>query len=124
MNQEAEKDWVWVQKVQNGDTESFEALVIKYQKKTFNILYRWLGDYDEAAEAAQEVFLSAFRAISRFRGDSSFSTWLYRITVNQAKNRRQSRAVSEKRRISLKGPDSEKGGDIMETLPNPGPDPA
>lgn len=90
-------DWECVQKVQRGDADTFETLVRRHEKKIFNLLYRWLGDYDEAADVAQEVFLSAFRAIKRFRGDSSFATWLYRIGVNHAKNRQKSLQVARQR---------------------------
>jgi len=97
MVHEERSDWECVQKVQRGDADAFETLVRRHEKKIFNLLYRWLGDYDEAAEVAQEVFLSAFRAIKRFRGDSSFATWLYRIGVNHAKNRRKSLQVARQR---------------------------
>ena len=97
MVHEERSDWECVQKVQGGDVDAFETLVRRHEKKIFNLLYRWLGDYDEAAEVAQEVFLSAFRAIKRFRGDSSFATWLYRIGVNHAKNRQKSLQVARQR---------------------------
>ena len=97
MVHEERSDWECVQKVQGGDADAFETLVRRHEKKIFNLLYRWLGDYDEAADVAQEVFLSAFRAIKRFRGDSSFATWLYRIGVNHAKNRQKSLQVARQR---------------------------
>ena len=78
-----------VKRVQRGDTESFEILVQRHQKATFNLIYRFLGDYDEAAEVAQEVFLSAYKSIHQFRGDAHFSTWLYRIAFNHASSRRK-----------------------------------
>src|SRR3970282_1558249 len=71
-----------VKRVQRGDADSFEVLVRRHQKATFNLIYRLLGDYEEAAEVAQEVFLSAFKSIHQFRGDANFSTWLYRIAFN------------------------------------------
>ena len=97
MEHEEISDWECVQKVQSGDTDAFEVLVRRHEKRIFNLLYRWLGNYDEAADVAQEVFLSAFRAIKRFRGDSSFATWLYRIGVNHAKNRQKSLALARRR---------------------------
>ena len=97
MVHEERSDWECVQKVQGGDADAFETLVRRHEKKIFNLLYRWLGDYDEAAEVAQEVFLAAFRAIKRFRGESSFATWLYRIGVNHAKNRQKSLQVARQR---------------------------
>ena len=56
-----------VKRVQRGDTESFEILVRRHQNTTFNLIYRFLGDYDEATETAQEVFLSAYKSIQQFR---------------------------------------------------------
>ena len=97
MVHEERSDWECVQKVQGGDADAFETLVRRHEKKIFNLLYRWLGDYDDAADVAQEVFLAAFRAIKRFRGDSSFATWLYRIGVNHAKNRQKSLQVARQR---------------------------
>lgn len=97
MVHEERSDWECVQKVQGGDADAFETLVRRHEKKIFNLLYRWLGDYDEAADVGQEVFLAAFRAIKRFRGDSSFATWLYRIGVNHAKNRQKSLQVARQR---------------------------
>ena len=79
-----------VKRVQRGDTESFEILVRRHQKATFNLIYRLLGDYDEATELAQEVFLSVYKSIHQFRGDANFSTWLYRIAFNHASTRRKS----------------------------------
>jgi RNA polymerase sigma-70 factor, ECF subfamily len=90
-----------VKRVQRGDTESFEILVRRHQKTTFNLIYRFVGDYDEATETAQEVFLSAYKSIQQFRGDASFSTWLYRIAFNHASTRRQSLHSKLKREVAL-----------------------
>ena len=79
-----------VRRVQRGDTDSFEVLVRRHEKAIFNLVYRLLGNYDEAAEVAQEVFLSAFKSIHQFRGEANFSTWLYRIGLNHASTRRKS----------------------------------
>ncbi len=76
---------------QRGDTEAFGALVEKYQKKILNVAYRMLGDYEEACETTQETFLSAFKAIGKFRGDAAFSTWLYSICMNHSRNRLKER---------------------------------
>jgi RNA polymerase sigma-70 factor (ECF subfamily) len=79
-----------VRRIQHGESDAFEVLVRRHEKTIFNLVYRMLGDYDDAAEVSQEVFLSAYRAIGQFRGDANFSTWLYRIALNHATTRRRS----------------------------------
>jgi RNA polymerase sigma-70 factor (ECF subfamily) len=90
-----------VRRLQRGDIEAFSGLVERHQKSIFNLVYRLLGDYDDAVEVSQETFLSAFRSIKSFRGDASFSTWLYRIAVNHANTRRKSAALWQKRTAPL-----------------------
>jgi len=64
-----------------------EDLLKRYHKKIFNVLLRMLGDFHEAADLTQDVFVQAYRALPTFRGESKIYTWLYRIAVNRAKNR-------------------------------------
>ena len=90
-----------VKRVQRGDTQSFEILVRRHQNTTFNLIYRFLGDYDEATETAQEVFLSAYKSIQQFRGDANFATWLYRIAFNHASTRRKSLHSKLQRQVRL-----------------------
>lgn len=71
-----------VERAKSGNIEAFEQLIIGCQKKVFNIAYRMIGNYDDANELAQEVFLKAFRSIKKFKGDSLFSTWIYKVTAN------------------------------------------
>ncbi len=92
-----------VRRVQGGDTDSFEILVRRHEKAVFNLIYRLLGNYDEALEIAQEVFLSAFKSIHQFRGEANFSTWLYRIGLNHASTRRKSLHSSQQRHVPLDG---------------------
>ena len=75
-----------VRRVQKGDKGAFDLLVLKYQHKIVNLVMRYVRDPDQAMDIAQEAFLKAYRALPRFRGDSAFYTWLYRIAVNTAKN--------------------------------------
>ena len=79
-----------VRRIQHGEVDAFEVLVRRHEKTIFNLVYRMLGDYDDAIEVSQEVFLSAYRAIGQFRGDANFSTWLYRIALNHATTQRRS----------------------------------
>src|SRR6266487_2289459 len=69
---------------QKGDVNAFNQLVLKYQQTTYNVVLRMLGDRDTAADATQDTFIAAFRAIQSFRGGSSFRAWLLRIASNQA----------------------------------------
>src|SRR5690554_3751218 len=65
---------------------SFEAAVEKYHARIFQLVYRYLGNYDEADDLTQETFIRAFRAWDNFRGDSQTYTWLYRIALNLCHN--------------------------------------
>ena len=81
----------WVRASQQGDAVAFNRLVLKWEKPIYNLSLRMLQDPDEAAEATQEVFLSAFRSIRRFRHKAKFSTWLYRIACNHCLSRLRQR---------------------------------
>ena len=75
-----------VVRVQKGDKRAFDLLVLKYQYKVHAIVARFIRDSDEVRDVVQEAFIKAYRALPKFRGDSQFYTWLYRIAVNTAKN--------------------------------------
>jgi|SRR6056300_878444 RNA polymerase sigma-70 factor (ECF subfamily) len=73
-----------VKKSQLGDKAAFEQLVIRHQELVFSLAYKLTGNREMANDVAQESFIRAWKAIEKFRGDSTFSTWIYRITVNTA----------------------------------------
>ena len=73
-----------VHAAQKGDDSAFEELVRTYEKKVYHLALRMCGNQDDAYEIAQEAFLSAWKGLKFFRGESSFSTWLYRLTSNAA----------------------------------------
>ena len=75
-----------VQRVQDGDSTAFDLLVRKYQHRIVALIGRYVADWSECQDVAQEAFLRAYRAIGSFRGDAQFYTWLHRIAVNTAKN--------------------------------------
>lgn len=75
-----------VVRVQQGDKKAFDLLVLKYQQKITNLISRYIRDQHEVLDVTQEAFIKAYRAIPKFRGDSAFYTWLYRIAINTAKN--------------------------------------
>lgn len=80
-----------VERVQAGDKTAFDLLVRKYQHKIIVLIGRYVYDFHEAQDVAQETFIKAYRALPKFRGDSAFYTWLYRIAINTAKNHLVSR---------------------------------
>ena len=73
-----------VRKSQLGEKDAFEQLVIRHQELVFSLAYKLTGNREMANDVAQEAFIRAWKAIEKFRGDSTFSTWIYRITVNTA----------------------------------------
>ena len=74
-----------VKRVQAGDTAAFDLLVRKYQHRIAALIGRYVSDWSEVQDVAQETFIRAYRALAQFRGDAQFYTWLYRIAVNTAK---------------------------------------
>src|SRR5215510_10249814 len=77
-------DDVLVREAQQGDTRAFDELVVRYRDKVYRLAYKILRHEDDAAEALQDAFLSAFRGLKNFKAESTFSTWLYRVTTNAA----------------------------------------
>ncbi|UTW03797.1 RNA polymerase sigma factor RpoE [Amphritea atlantica] len=83
---QASIDHKLVRRVQEGDKTAFDLLVKKYQHKIIGLIGRYVYDHHEAMDVSQEAFIKAYRALPKFRGDSAFYTWLYRIAINTAKN--------------------------------------
>ena len=86
MTSEREADQALVERVQQGDKKAFDVLVLKYQHKVGNLISRYIRDQAEVLDVTQEAFIKAYRALPKFRGDSAFYTWLYRVAINTAKN--------------------------------------
>ena len=99
-----------------GDEDAFAQLVGLHEKKVYGLALRMCGNPEDAADAAQEAFLAAWKGLPRFRGEAGFSTWLYRLTANAAIDclRRE-----KKRRGEL----SIEGGELPLSLPDAGPSP-
>ncbi|MBV6343511.1 sigma-70 family RNA polymerase sigma factor [Candidatus Magnetobacterium casense] len=103
-----------------GQGSAFDTLVLKYKDRVFNMCYRMMGDYDEANDCAQEAFIKACRGIDGFRGDSAFSTWLYRIAVNTCKSRLTSlKYLFFKRMLSTNTQDDDDFRDISDERLSP-----
>jgi RNA polymerase sigma-70 factor (ECF subfamily) len=106
MSNKAE-DQLLVERAQKGDKRAFDLLVLKYQHKIVKLIMRYVRDPSEALDVSQEAFIKTYRALPKFRGDSAFYTWLYRIAINTAKNH----LVAMKRRpvdfeVDLQDPES------------------
>ncbi len=76
-----------IRRLQQRDEVAFSEVVSLYQHKVYNLLFRMIGSHEEAEDLAQEVFVTVFKSIDSFRGESKFSTWLYRVAANHCKNR-------------------------------------
>ena len=114
-------DLAIVKRVQQGDKEAFNILVLRYQYKVCDLAYKYVNNYVDANDIAQEAFIRAFRAIGNFRGESSFYTWLYRIVINAAKSFLEQ---NQKRRYSvdIDAPDFDNQHDVrgqLTTLDSP-----
>ncbi len=83
---EKEIDLELVKQAQKGDIKAFELLVQRYQQKVGGVVSKLIKDFHENQDVTQEVFIKVFKALPKFRGDSAFYTWIYRIAINTAKN--------------------------------------
>ena len=109
----------FLEKLRRGDALAYERLVAEHSGDVYALLYRLTTDAEEARDLTQETFLRAFQSIDRFRGDSSLKTWIYRIAINQARNRwrwwrRRKRDVT----ISLDATDEHRDKPLAATLPS------
>jgi RNA polymerase sigma-70 factor (ECF subfamily) len=77
----------FIDKLKNGDAEAFDTLVLRYSNDVYALLIRLTEDAEEAADLTQETFMSALKAIEKFRGDADLKTWLFRIAINESRNR-------------------------------------
>ncbi len=77
-------DTTLIEEIKKGDAAAFEQFVLEYQGLVFNTCYSFLNHREDAEDVAQEVFIDAYKSISSFRGDSSLSTWLYRLSMNKS----------------------------------------
>lgn len=107
---------------QDGDPAAFESLVRQYQKMIHSLAFRMSGSWADAQDLAQETFIQAYRQLSTFRGDAQFSSWLYRIAINQCLNakkrtQRQARLGDEwKERIDEGGANADTTQRVQDAL--------
>ena len=104
-----------IERFNGGEPEAFDLLVQKHSSRAYQIAYGVLGTREDAEEVAQDVFVRVYRALPKFRGDSEFTTWMYRIAVNLARNRyRWNKSRGGQRTISIDAP-IESSGDTNES---------
>lgn len=99
-------DQILVQRVKRGEKAAFDALVLRYQSRIVSLVSRFVRNPTDALDVTQEAFLKAYRALPRFRGESAFYTWMYRIAVNTAKNHLAAQ-VRRPQEMDSKDPDLE-----------------
>lgn len=97
-----------VERSRSGDLDAFEKLIGRYEKKVFTAIYRFVGNYADASDLAQETFIRVYQSLASFRGDCSFATWVYRISANVCRDELRHR--SRRRNISLEEMTSVPGG--------------
>ncbi|MFM2053249.1 MAG: polymerase sigma factor RpoE [Pseudomonadota bacterium] len=106
-----EADQLLVERARRGETQAFEMLVVKYQRRIERLIGRFVRDIDLVPDIAQETFIRAYRALPQFRGESAFYTWLYRIAVNTAKKAladlKRDPVLTESALASIAGDDDE-----------------
>ncbi|MGE5485888.1 MAG: RNA polymerase sigma factor [Ignavibacteriales bacterium] len=112
---------VLVSRARSGNVDAFEQLVLSYEKKVYNLAFRMMGNPEDASDVAQEAFLRAFSSLSRFRGDSSFSTWIYRIVSNICLDELRKRG--RQRVSSLDEPVEGEDGEMSRQVADPAPGP-
>jgi len=107
-----------------GNRGAFNYLVLKYQDGIVSICFRFLGDYQEASDCAQDVFLKAFKALKKFEFKSTFFTWLYRIAINTCETKlRSSEQRYKKRTVSLDNPGTAERSNPSRTIVDNSPSP-
>jgi RNA polymerase sigma-70 factor (ECF subfamily) len=111
-----------VRRTKGGDGKAYEELVLRHQRRTFNVAYRILGDYDEALDITQDAFIQAYRSIAGFREESRFSYWLLTIAVNLCRNRlRQWKRRSRNRTASIDEPIRCEDSEVRMEIADPSP---
>lgn len=110
--------------VREGDSSAFDDLVLRYQTRIFNLTYRILNDHEEASDLTQEIFVKVHGAIGKFRGESSFSTWIHVVATNMCRNRlRKVRRIRSFETVSLDEQVETESGPMAPQLADPGQEP-
>ena len=113
MSEKPAEDTELVERCKRGDREAYDELMRRHQDRVFNVVYRCVGNREDASDIAQEVFIRAFRAMRSFQGQAAVTTWLHRIAINEVINHRRRAGAKRKIRtvpIERDNPDSEGHG--------------
>lgn len=107
----------FIEKLRQGDAAAFDTFVQRYSSDIYGLLYRITEDAEEASDLTQETFLKALKAVKKFRGDSELKTWLFRIAINQSKNRfRWWKRRKREKTVSLDAPIGQSDTPMSETF--------
>ena len=114
-----------IRAVLSGETDRYAELVDKYQAPAIRIAFSFLGNYEDARDVSQEAFISAYRSLGRFRAAAKFSTWLYRIVINECKDayRRRARRPMVVARVGEAAGGASPEDGLFIDAPDPGADP-
>ena len=119
-----EADAVLIKAFQEGDKAAFDGLVLRHKDELFNLIYWFLGDYEEANDCAQDVFIKVYKGLKGFRFESAFATWLFRVAVNTCKNRFTSSAYRwRKKSVPLENSKGSEDGNPSLAIKNGSPSP-
>jgi len=123
INRQDQEDSLFIERAKRGDRDAFAFLVRRYEKKIFGLSMKMLGNYDDASDVTQDVFLQAYKNIKGFKGGSTFYTWLYRVAVNRCYRfykKRKHTPLLDRLQHNLEG----EGSDLYERTPSPLKSPA
>ncbi len=122
----ADSDMDTIRAVLSGDVNRYAELVDKYQGLALRLAFSLLGNYEDARDASQEAFVNAYRSLGRFRAGARFSTWLYRIVVNECKDARRHRARQPMvvAAVGEAAPDDQDSGSLFVDVDDPAASPS
>ena len=116
-------DLEMIEGLRGGAESAYERLIAQYQQPVYNLVYRLLNDPSDACDVVQEVFVKIFRNINSFRGQSSLKTWVYRIALNEAHNRRRWFVRHKRQEVDFDRDDASPGLSLQDTIADSGSSP-
>ena len=117
------EDLELIEGLRNGAESAYEKLITQYQQPVYNLVFRLLNDPSDACDVVQEVFVKIFRNIKSFRGQSSLKTWVYRIALNEAHNRRRWFGRHKRQEVDLERDEAMEGRSLQDTIADCGSSP-